>query len=177
MKDLGTLGGPTSGATGINKAGQVVGWSDVAGGGSHAFLYSGGKMTDLGDLGGNYSYATAVNNFGQVVGNSLTAGGTVDPFLYSGGKMIDLNSLLPPGSKVTFTSADAINDFGQILARGPDGNAFLFQGPNLAPEPASLTLLALGGAVVAGCAWRRRRGRRSRESTGGGVPLGKRHRT
>jgi len=72
--------------------------------------------------------------------------------------MIDLNSLLPPGSKVTLTSADGINNFGQILARGPDSNAFLLHGPNLnaAPEPASLTLLALGGAVVAGCAWRRR---------------------
>jgi probable HAF family extracellular repeat protein len=177
MHDLGTLGGRTSGATGINAAGQVVGWSETVGGRIHAFLYSGGKMTDLGTLSGNAgyatavgalgqaraqdavqfgSYATAINDLGQVVGNSLTAAGTFDPFLYSGGKMIDLNNLLAANSPVTFTSAEAINDRGQILVTSSDGRSFLLT-PNAAPEPASLTLLALGGAVVAGCAWRRRR--------------------
>ena len=53
--DLGTLGGGTSAAYGINAAGQVVGESATSGPGTHAFLYSGGTMTDLGTLGGTHS--------------------------------------------------------------------------------------------------------------------------
>jgi probable HAF family extracellular repeat protein len=179
MHDLGTLGGRNSGATGINAAGQVVGWSDLSGA-VHAFLYSGGKMHNLGALGGDssyataanalrqahaqdgvdiVSYATAVNDLGQVVGISRTGKGTMDPFLYTGGRMIDLNSLLPPGSPFTLTSADGINDAGQIIAGSSDGRSFLLTPGNVGvvPEPTSLTLLALGGVALAGCAWRRKR--------------------
>jgi probable HAF family extracellular repeat protein len=47
--DLGTLGGASSNATGINDSSQVVGWANPAGSTArHAFLYSGGVMSDLG---------------------------------------------------------------------------------------------------------------------------------
>src|SRR5467141_526304 len=67
--DLGTLGGPTSTANGINNKGWVTGVSDLPGGTTfHGFLWQKGAMTPLRTLGGNNGYATGVNNRGQVVG-------------------------------------------------------------------------------------------------------------
>jgi probable HAF family extracellular repeat protein len=48
MIDLGLLGGSTGTASAINRRGQVVGASDIASGGQHAFLWQNGTMTDLG---------------------------------------------------------------------------------------------------------------------------------
>lgn len=69
VTDLGTLGGSSSQAYGINDTGQVVGKADTSGGLSHAFLWDQGTMNDLGTLDG-YSYSSAfnINNVGQAVG-------------------------------------------------------------------------------------------------------------
>ena len=91
--DLGTLGGASSSAYGINDSGQVVGQADTRGGQHHAFLYNDGKMIDLGTLGGANSSAHDINDSGQIVGSADTSSGQSHAFLYSGGKMIDLGTL------------------------------------------------------------------------------------
>ena len=129
--DLGTLGGTTSSARGVNDSGQVVGESAIAGDSTgHAFLYSGGVMTDLGTLGGLNSWALGINSFGEVVGNfSLSIRDSVrHAFLYSGGVTTDLGTL---GGTHSF--AYSINDSGQVvgnsyIAGGSHSHAFLYSG-------------------------------------------------
>jgi probable HAF family extracellular repeat protein len=110
MFDLGTLGGRNSEASDINESGDIVGWSDTASGGTHAFVYRDGKMLDLGTLGGANSYASAVNSAGDIVGSSGTPSGAVHAFLYKNGVMLDLGTLGGLNSE-----ASDINDSGVVI--------------------------------------------------------------
>jgi len=93
--DLGVLAvGGSSGATGVNAAGVVVGSSDAAGG-TRAFLYD-GTMHNLGTLGGNFSTALGITDSGTVVGYSTTATGDNHAFLYDG-TMHDLGAFTALG--------------------------------------------------------------------------------
>ena len=74
LEDLGTLGGSSSWAYGINDSGQVVGGSVTAREEFVPFLYDRGTMYDLSTLIADPSgtvpfVAYAINNFGQIVGN------------------------------------------------------------------------------------------------------------
>jgi probable HAF family extracellular repeat protein len=133
LRDLGTLGGDSSQAFGINDAEQVVGWSEVSAGVDqypgrpHAFLCDRGTMHDLGTLGGSISWAYAINAAEQVIGWSRTAEEAVHGFLWQQGKMIDLGTL--GGS---WSEARGINSIGQVvgMATTPDSapHAVLWHG-------------------------------------------------
>lgn len=87
MSDLGTLGGDTSYAYGINNSGVVVGCSEIASSAfTHAFIYSDGRMTDLHSLtdansGWILEYAKAINDQGMIVGQGLNPSGQIRAFL------------------------------------------------------------------------------------------------
>jgi uncharacterized membrane protein len=134
-------------------------------------------MFDLGDLAGSGGVSSArdINSYGIVVGISGSAGAERAfvwvPEIPNGttGTMTDLNTLLDPISRAAWTlkSAEAINDFGQIVgsglydADGPGGSpaverAFL---PTPIPEPATISLAVGGTALLLGARLKSQRGR------------------
>src|SRR5205814_8435866 len=110
----------------INTSGQITGGSTTTGeSASHAFVYSGGKMTDLGTLGGSNSGGAGINALGQVVGSSSTANSDTHAFLFSGGPgMVDLNTLVTNGEGWTLEFAQGINEAGQITGTGINPSGF-----------------------------------------------------
>jgi probable HAF family extracellular repeat protein/autotransporter-associated beta strand protein len=119
MTNLGTLGGTTSTANAVNNNEQIVGQAATSTKPNHAFLYDNG-MTDLGNIIFNGCYATNacdINNYGQIVGNAVGLSSGSTSFLYDGSTMMDLNSIIS-STNYYITSANAINDLGQIVATG-----------------------------------------------------------
>jgi len=130
VTDLGTLGGSSSSACGINDRGQVTGKSTTAAGKLHAFLWQDGIMTDLGTLPNLLSSeGRAINNRGQVPGDSsLTGGPPFQAALWENGGVTALGAL--PGGTRSF--AIGINNRGQAVggartAGNLQVHAFLWQ--------------------------------------------------
>jgi probable HAF family extracellular repeat protein len=139
VTDIGTFGGSSSRAYGINDSGQVVGMAVGSGNlFSHAFLYSNGITTDLGTLGGTYSIAYGINNSGQIVGFSNDSSGRNRAFSYSGSNMTDLGAVGGLNESVAL----GINNNGQIVGTLSNGvHSFLYSG-------GSMTVLGIQGFVV-----------------------------
>jgi probable HAF family extracellular repeat protein len=136
MQDLGTLGGPDSGADFVNERGQIAGQSDndynphsfiwfngFVSPTVHPFLWEKGVMHDLGSLGGNFGFPYGMNNRGDVVGWSDLAGdNSAHPFLWT--KERGLQDLGTFGG--TFGHADSINEKREVVGTAqPPGDTGL----------------------------------------------------
>jgi probable HAF family extracellular repeat protein len=153
LTDLGTLGGTSSLATGVNDAGQVTGAAQnaisdpfsIAGLGTQtrAFLWQNGKMHDLRTLGGPDAFPQYINNARQIAGVSYTSDTPdpntglppLDPFIWQKGKMKDLGNF---GGTNDFLGPFlyGLNDSGEIvgamaLAGDQIFHAFLWNGQEL----------------------------------------------
>jgi probable HAF family extracellular repeat protein len=117
ITDLGVPGAAT--ATGINAAGQIVGYrtSALFSGPYFAFIWQDGVTTDLGTLGGANSSASGINGRGQVVGSSEMADGTYHAFVWEDGVMTDLG----PGA------AQGISANGTIVGVNNSGIAVMWR--------------------------------------------------
>jgi probable HAF family extracellular repeat protein len=116
--DLGTFGGTQGNANRANDAGEVVGDANYPGDVIHrAALWKDGRIKDLGVVTDDKcSTAWGINSQGQIVGVSGMCGIAVHAFLWENGAMLDLNSLIPPGTQLTY--AVQISDAGEIACLG-----------------------------------------------------------
>ena len=123
--DLGTLGGQSTIAFGLNDRGQASGVAATASGDQHAFIWENGDLVDLGTLGGNFSRADLINNRGQTGGDATTASGEHHLAMWQlrNGHILTTDLGMVPGASDMFGLA--INDFPRVLGEAdfPDGVA------------------------------------------------------
>ena len=105
--DLGSLGDRTSNALGINRSGQVAGFSRLPAGGYDAFIWQSGVMTDVGS---DTTYGYGLNDAGWVVGVHALSGGQYRAFVYDGSTVRHIGTL--GGLQST---AYAINDDNEVV--------------------------------------------------------------
>jgi probable HAF family extracellular repeat protein len=121
------LNGLHNAATGVNDAGQIVGWEADPSSSRHAFLrYTNGKIKDLGNLGGkDDTDATAINNNGVVVGTSTLASGDPHGYMWNG-TMTDLGTLGGPYSWATGLNDRSTPTIVGYSTYGPGVRAFWY---------------------------------------------------
>ncbi len=137
VTDLGSLpyGGNDTYATGLNNAGQVVGYSS-----SGVFLYSGGRMTELpvGTFAAQFSASVTeskvgINDAGQVTGGFGNA--PADAFIYSNGQLTHLggegsfghsinNAGQVTGGRISILSSVFLYSNGQFVDLGINGTGY-----------------------------------------------------
>jgi len=116
LRDLGTVSGASTMATGINDSGVVTGWGATSptSGVSIIFRWD-GEMHPLGCPAGTiHCEATAINARGDIVGQALTAEKTEVAFVYREGVFHRLDDVVQGAQGWRFILAASINDAGQI---------------------------------------------------------------
>jgi probable HAF family extracellular repeat protein len=108
--DLGTLGGPGSNAQAVNESGQVVGWSPLASGELHGFLWT--KTDGMRDLGPGR--ALKVNDQGVVL---MRRPGGYELWTEDGSRSTGLS--------LAYSVSD-MNDRSVLVGQTPDGRAFIW---------------------------------------------------
>jgi probable HAF family extracellular repeat protein len=141
VTDLGVLPGafsngvpPISAAYGLNRLGEVVGYSDSAypifslsslNSSKHGFLWRNGMMTDLGAIAGQEfnSSAESINDSHEIVGftttiSKLTGESLMRAYMYIDGITFNLTFYLVGGPTVLLSDATGIDCQGNIAATG-----------------------------------------------------------
>jgi probable HAF family extracellular repeat protein len=123
LNQLGTLGGTNSGASGINRWGDLAGGSQTAAQLVHAFFYKNGAMRDVGALNGYQTSASAINHLDQLVGTSWLNAQATTPyhaFLYDARAygLLDLKSLVTNSSGWVLQEGLSIANAGYITGCG-----------------------------------------------------------
>jgi len=101
---LGSLGGVNGAAYALNNSNQVVGWSQIASGTQHAFLYSNGTMQDLNLLipplsGITLTSAVGIDSAGEIVAFGTDASGQTNEYF-----LTPLESPVPEPSTLAIMS-------------------------------------------------------------------------
>lgn len=112
LRNIGTLGGPTSDGRALNNSNIVVGGSRTNGINAEfrPFRFQNNVMTNLGSFGGTYAAAEGINDSGVIVGwSDYTTPSSRRAFRYQNGQMVDIGTL---GGA---TSAQDINNGGRIV--------------------------------------------------------------
>ena len=117
LTDLGTLGGDTSYALGVNDSGEVVGYSYLADNvTTHVFTWtSSGGLVDLGSLsGGTWTQGSAINSAGDIAGTGLDSNRKQVPTYWSpSGGMVSLGENVGDTRNYGF----GINDAGAVTGQ------------------------------------------------------------
>jgi hypothetical protein len=147
-------------ATGVNNAGTVVGFFQLASGNFSAFVDIGGSITPFEFPGSASTQALGVNNLGEIVGDYVDAGGVMHGFLDNAGAFTTLD---PTGS--TATTINGINDSGTVVGfyvNAADATIGTIGTISTAvPEPSIWAMMLLGFAGL-GFAFRQTRRKVSR---------------
>jgi uncharacterized membrane protein len=158
--ELPTLGAPAwNTPNAINGRGEVVGFVNQAGTEGDAFdpvavdWAPSGALHVLGVLpGGALSEALGLNTAGEVVGQSCTASFTCSGFVVDGGQMYDLQDLVTGAPGIQITSANDVNNRGQITGQAYDpatGASVTFLATPTGGDPQPLPALRHGRSAPA----------------------------
>jgi hypothetical protein len=157
--NAGTMTGQGTTTTGINNSGEIAGFYVDAMGNTHGFLDVGGMFMTIDDPNGNgtNTMLLGLNNNGQAVGSFVDMNGetqglllniTADTFQ----TISDPNASAAPAFNVTGTTINGVNDQGDLVGFYSNGTQVIGLLATPVPEPALLTLLAVGllglGAVA-----------------------------
>ncbi|MFT3856316.1 MAG: PEP-CTERM sorting domain-containing protein [Aquabacterium sp.] len=121
MKDLGTLGGTSSGVSALTARGDVLGWSQTEGNaGTHAFLYTDGRLVDIGQ-GSKDSVVTAMNERGTLAGYMDD-----EAFIYRDGALHGLGELVGGASRIEVLAPNDVAA-GKVSSNGAPAQIFVYK--------------------------------------------------